>query len=279
VDDGSTDATLIVARQFESPIVRVVTKEHTGKADTINLALQQSQGDHLQYLDADDVLALNKIQLQVERLSVEPPGSIATCAWARFYDGDHTSAVLRSETDFRDYDAPVEWLIQSWNGRGTMPPIAWLVPRTVISRAGAWHEGLSLNDDTEYFTRVVLASSRIAFCEDAYGYYRSGNASLSGKRSRAALESFYKVCELCTGHLITFEQSDRTREACANLWQHFAYWVYPNAPDLIRSAEANAASFGGASLKLRGSRAFEAARRLVGWKASRRVQLARQRSL
>jgi hypothetical protein len=124
---------------------------------------------------------------------------------------------------------------------------------------------------------VALNSTKIAFCAGAYGYYRSGNASLSGHRSRAALESFYNVCEVCTRHLLAFERSDRTRHACANLWQHFAHWVYPDAPDLVHRAEANAHSLGGASLKLRGGLAFTMTRGLVGWKATRALQLARRR--
>src|SRR5207253_2609504 len=114
-----------------------------------------------------------------------------------------------------------------------------------------------LNNDTEYFARAVINSDGIAYCGSARGYYRSGNSSLSGARSRAALESFRQVCDLCTAHLLTFEDSARTRQACADLWQHFIYWVYPEAPDLIKAAENKVASFGGARLTLKGSVAFK----------------------
>jgi hypothetical protein len=73
-----------------------------------------------------------------------------------------------------------------------MPEFAWILPRMVIGRAGPWNEFLSLNNDTEYFTRILLNSDHIAFCSQAYGYYRSGNVSLSGRCSRMSLESFYK---------------------------------------------------------------------------------------
>jgi glycosyltransferase involved in cell wall biosynthesis len=277
VDDGSTDATLSVAKRFDSPLVRVISKAHSGKAGTVNLALKESQGDYLQYLDADDLLAPDKVQVQIERLTVASPNAIATCAWARFYGNDLGTAVFRPQPDFRDYDAPIDWLIESWGGRGTMPPVAWLLPRPVVDRAGAWHEGLSLSDDTEYFTRIVLNADRIVFCGNVHGYYRSGNLSLSGTRSPAAIESFYEVCKLSAQHLLHFEDSPRTRHACANLWQHFAHWVYPDAPDLVHRAEANAQSFGGARLKLQGSLAFQIAREVLGWKAARRLQMARPR--
>ncbi len=65
VDDGSTDQTLAVARQFESKSVRIVASKNQGAAATRNLALQLSQGDYIQYLDADDLLAPDKIERQL----------------------------------------------------------------------------------------------------------------------------------------------------------------------------------------------------------------------
>lgn len=277
MDDGSTDATLSVARRFESSTVKIVEKEHSGQTATLNRALDESQGDYVQYLDADDVLAPDKLAVQIERLISEPAGTVATCAWARFYDDDLKTADFPQHPDFRDYAEPVEWLIQQFNGRGTMPPVTWLLPRAVVELAGPWNQSLSLNNDTEYFTRAVLRSKKIAFCAEARGYYRSGNASLSGQRSRAALESFYAVCELCTRHVLGYEESARTRQACANLWQHFIHWVYPETPDLIRSAEDRVTSLGGASLRLKGSLAFRLAQGIIGWKATRRLQRGRAR--
>lgn len=277
VDDGSTDGTLSAAKQFESASVRVVRAEHRGQTAALNRALSELQGDYVQYLDADDVMAPDKLAVQVKRLLAEPPDTVATCRWARFYDDDLSTAIFREHADYRDYEQPVEWLIESWGGRGTMPPVAWLLPRAVIEKAGPWNESLSLNNDTEYFTRVIIESARVAFCSEACGYYRSGNPSLSGTRARRGLESFYHACELSTSHLLAAEDSPRVRSASANLWQHFVYWVYPEAPDLVAAAEARVSKLGGSTLPLKGSWAFKASKRLIGWKATRRLQIARSR--
>ena len=39
------------------------------------------------------------------------------------------------------------------------PPVAWLAPRALLNAAGPWREDLSLNDDGEYFCRVLLRSA------------------------------------------------------------------------------------------------------------------------
>src|ERR1700722_15492058 len=66
VDDGSTDETLAVARQFESMLVRVVSQKNQGAASARNRAFSLSCGDYIQWLDADDLLAPDKVSRQME---------------------------------------------------------------------------------------------------------------------------------------------------------------------------------------------------------------------
>ena len=67
VDDGSTDRTLRVAQQFEAKGVRVVTQPNQGAAAARNTAFSFSQGDYIQWLDADDLLSPHKVAHQMEK--------------------------------------------------------------------------------------------------------------------------------------------------------------------------------------------------------------------
>ncbi|MBI1883173.1 MAG: glycosyltransferase family 2 protein [Chlamydiae bacterium] len=272
VDNNSMDQSLAIAKNFESPLVKVITQPKRGAAAARNHALREAQGDFIQYLDADDILAPDKIEIQVRRLLSERSETIATSSWSRFYNNIHTSR-FEQYPDYRDYSSPIDWLLQSWNGNGTVPLFSWVFPRTVIDRCGLWNEDLSLNDDMEYVTRALLKSSNIAFCPMARGYYRSdwGNG-LSARRDRTALESYYLACKLCTQQLLAFENSYSTRRACSDLWQYFAYRVYPDALDLAHSAEFIAKSFGKTNLKLKGSKTFKFLAKLFHWKFAKRIQ-------
>src|SRR6266852_8021144 len=66
IDDGSTDQTLRIARQFESESIRVIWQENQGAAAARNKALALSHGDYIQWLDADDLLSPNKVAKQIE---------------------------------------------------------------------------------------------------------------------------------------------------------------------------------------------------------------------
>src|SRR5882672_6611417 len=68
VDDGSRDQTVATARKFEAEGVRVVTQKNSGAAAARNTAFSLCHGDYIQWLDADDLLAPDKIASQLRVL-------------------------------------------------------------------------------------------------------------------------------------------------------------------------------------------------------------------
>jgi glycosyltransferase involved in cell wall biosynthesis len=115
VDDGSTDNSLAVAKSFESPIVKVISQENRGASAARNRALQESQGDFIQYLDADDLLAPDKIERQVQRLADGNSDCVAAGEWARFYKTHRQRLTLSPRTSLADM-SPVDWLVCAWKG-------------------------------------------------------------------------------------------------------------------------------------------------------------------
>lgn len=273
VDDESTDGSLKVLKGYASRGVKVISQKNRGASAARNRALSEAQGDFIQFLDADDLLDQNKIEVQMKRLLSEPPECVATGAWGRFYDSPHNTTFITDPiwTDL----APVDWLVTSWCGGGMMASHAWLTPRAVIEKAGAWDETPSPIDDGEFFTRVVLNSQRVLFCPEARVYYRSGlNDSWSQRRTPQMLSAIYHSIELSTGHLLDKENNPRTRKACAGHFQMFIYDVYPQMPDLVRRAEAKVKSLGGSDLKLSGgSNLFQFLVQTLGWKPTKHIQL------
>src|SRR5437870_3613823 len=137
VDNGSADASLQVARRYQSPSLAVMECARPGASAARNAGLERARGDFIQFLDADDVLDRDKIRLQMERLACAPPSSVAAGAWARFRC-EPREAVFSPEPVWRD-SAPEEFLISSWLGGGMMPSFAWLTPRAAIDQAGPWN--------------------------------------------------------------------------------------------------------------------------------------------
>jgi glycosyltransferase involved in cell wall biosynthesis len=272
VDDGSSDGSGEIADRLAGPDMQVVHQRNQGQCSALNRGLERAQGDFVNYLDADDLLAPDKIAVQLARLRDLPADWIASGAWARFQT-DAAQAAFTPERVWADLP-PVDWLVTSWEGGGMMHGAAWLCPRAVVKAAGAWDESLTLINDLDYFPRLLLAGKGVAFCGGARTYYRSNvTGSLSRSTSRAAWESAFKATELSAALLLAREDSPRARHACATNLQRLVHSAYPFVPDLVRSAEKRIAALGGSELVPGGGGAFRVLARMLGWKLARRAQV------
>lgn len=268
IDDGSTDASATVVSGFGS--ANLICQDRKGAAAARNRGLTESAGDFLQFLDADDIIDPDKISLQMARVR-ERPGCVAVAEWGRFRRSP-AEAIFASDSTWEDL-SPVEWLVRSrTDGLGMLFPALWLVPRPIAVAAGPWNEALTLNDDGEYFSRVVLASAGVLFCQGARCRYRSGLAdSLSSSKNWA---SGLAAIAMCEAQMRAREDSERVRRGFALSWQHLAHGAYPYAPALAEEALAHARTLHPAVIRPDGGPAFKTLSRLVGWRTARRLQVA-----
>jgi glycosyltransferase involved in cell wall biosynthesis len=246
VDDGSTDRTLAVARQFESEQVRVVAHEHQGAAATRNAALSLSQGEYIQYLDADDLMAPDKIARQLEALGQSPNKRVLLSgSWGEFVYRYHRSEFVPSALwcDLR----PVDWLVRKMKLGVFMQTATWLVSRELAEAAGPWDTRLLGDDDGEYFCRVLLASEGVRFIPESKVYYRKSGVSCLSYIGLSDSKMEAQMCSmrLHIGYLRSLENSPRVREACVTYLQNWLPFFHPIRPDLVKQAEVLAASLGG----------------------------------
>src|SRR5580693_4626697 len=86
VDDGSTDRTAEVARRFASKAVSVISTSNQGLSGAVNTAYRKCQGDYIQELDSDDILAPDKIEKQLLALKEGDSKQILLSSpWAYFH--------------------------------------------------------------------------------------------------------------------------------------------------------------------------------------------------
>jgi hypothetical protein len=118
----------------------------------------------------------------------------------------------------------------------------------------------------------------VRFAPEARLYYRSGiKGSLSGARSRNAVESAFQSLLLGTQHLLRAEDSPRTRRACANVLQQFEYENFPRHRLLRAKVRARIAELGGADIDPIGPPNFHRLRSVLGWRTARLIQFAFRR--
>ena len=249
VDDGSKDRSLSVAKSFESEKVKVFSQTNKGASAARNYGLREAKGEFIQFLDADDLLSANKIEEQVKLLMSSNENTIAVCSTAHFFQKEEINQEEISIDDwFEKIGNPVEFIIKlygGYTGIGRMIAVhAWLSPKSIIKRVGYWNESLTVDDDGEFFCRVVLESDCVAYTPFVSGYYRKyeSNSNLSGQSSYAAMKSALNACFEKKKYLLSKTDDINAKKAIARIFHEFAVLAYPKYKDLSKVAETESQS-------------------------------------
>jgi glycosyltransferase involved in cell wall biosynthesis len=244
VDDGSTDRTAEVARRFKD--VKLVSTENCGLSAAQNNAFPLTQGDYIQYLDADDLLAPDKIERQLAAMSdFDNRRVLLSSPWAPFYYRIRHARFVRNSL-CQDL-SPVEWLLRKMRENIHMQNATWLVSRELAEAAGPWDTRLDFDQDGEYFCRVLLASEGTRFVSGTGIYYRASDekrVSFIGNSDKKK-ESLLLSMKLHIQYLRSLEDSERVRKACLAYIQRWCRNFYPERPDLMQEARQLATMLGG----------------------------------
>lgn len=246
VDDGSQDGTVSIARQFASRQVSVVSKSNEGAAAARNEALALSQGDYIQWLDADDILAPDKIERQLSAVrSSSDRRTLLSSPWAHFAYRPHRAKFV-STSLWADL-TPVEWLLRKMGENLHMQTATWLTSRELSQIAGPWDTRLLVDDDGEYFCRVLLASDGVRFVPEGRIFYRSVTSrrvSFIGT-SNEKMDAMLLSMKLHIQYLRSLEDSPRVHEACRNYLRTWSSNFSPKRLDIREELQAIAEDIGG----------------------------------
>jgi glycosyltransferase involved in cell wall biosynthesis len=274
VDDGSKDQTLEVARRFASRGVKVVTQANQGASAARNTAFSLAKGDYIQWFDADDLLAPDKIERQMAVASqCNNKRVLLSGAWGYFFY--RQSKASFSPTSLWSDLSPVEFLCRKMTHGFHMQPDVWLVSREIAEAAGPWDTRLWRDNDGEYFCRVILACESIRFVPEARSYYRragSGSISFIG-RSNKKMDSLLISMKLHIKYLLSLEDTPRSRQACVSYINVWISSFYPQRPDIISELEQLAANLGGRVEMPKLSWKYSWLQKLFGPELAKRAQI------
>lgn len=277
VDDGSTDNSLAIAKQYECEQVKVIRQNNAGAAVARNTGLAVAKGDYIQFLDAGDVLSEEKIAAQVMAL-IDVPMKVAVCNYKQFTTDDELkNGTYPDQSSFiYSSDDPQDFLIDLWGGKGNMHFIqtnCWLVPKAVIEKAGGWRAYRCPDDDGEFFARVLLASEGIVYVPGVYNYYHitpGGVNQLSKSKNKKHLQNTLLTISLKHQYLLQKGPHALLSKAIAAQYLRFAVDMYPAQKILSAIAYKRYQLLGEKiELPVLGGGVFEAVKKIAGWKAAR----------
>nr|WP_106568753.1 glycosyltransferase family A protein [Cecembia rubra] len=275
INDGSTDGSLSIlenyAKQFPEKI-KLIDTINKGVSAATNLGINVAKGEYIQFLDADDILSPDKIANQVSLLQGESSAIMASCEWVMFKD-DLVDQTHVPYGVFGDFSSGLNWLLHAWNHQEMMQPAAWLTHRELILKGGPWNERLKINQDGEFFCRVLVKCQGIVFEPKGKVYYRMpGESNVSQQKSQKALMSMMESYHCYQKAVLSVEDSKRVRIALKKVYQKFLYDVFPNFSILLKEAEKSIEELGVYENTYIGGPKFQIVSKIIGFKNALRLK-------
>jgi glycosyltransferase involved in cell wall biosynthesis len=116
VNDGSTDNTLEILKNFEKKDarVKVISQSNGGVSSARNTALKVAKGEYITYVDADDSLPKNALSDLVELMNDDVDLVVGSHYEIRFKKRPHLETITQYTTDdldkrFIDFDSVIWW--------------------------------------------------------------------------------------------------------------------------------------------------------------------------
>ena len=283
VNDGSTDATLSLLESLKNDKIKIINQANRGASFAKQVGLDNANGDFIQYLDADDLLSENKIEIQIEAL-LDHPNKIAVCSTVHFNDTDDFSLNKPSPYEERflfSTDQPDHFLINlygGYDGNGSMiQPNAFLTPISIIKKIGIWNSEISpcADEDGEYFCRAILASEGVVYTPHALNYYRKfiKKGSLSALKDFNSLSRLYKSVLLKKNHLLSINNSKEAKFATAKQLISLAIEIYPQHLNLVKEINNEVKKLGNFKYTpISGGPMAQRLSKIIGWRAARFIQ-------
>jgi glycosyltransferase involved in cell wall biosynthesis len=137
VDDGSTDGTLAINKQYGAR-VRLIEQDNSGPASARNNGARHSTGEYLAFLDADDIWKPQFLERSCAALDADPSLSLVYCNCAL---ADSEGVALDTSLVGNGFDhAPSlnELLTRLW----PIMPSAAIVRRSAYDKCGGYRDAL-----------------------------------------------------------------------------------------------------------------------------------------
>ena len=275
VDDHSADGSVAVVQEYCNRYpgkIKLFTNPRKGACAARNVAFEHCSGEYIQYLDADDLLSETKIEEQMKLFAIFGNSVIISGLWGRFYQS-MDDVKWEQQSINRDYKRPTDWLADSWIGGGMAQTSVWLTPRALVVRAGAWDESLLINQDGEFFCRVLLQANEVKFCGDARVYYRSGMAGSVSKSKITEARAASLLKSYNSYERVLAQRDDIiVRKALGNNYLNYMYAHYNTHKLLAYEAEKYFHRLNAGKMWPVGGGKFKIFAKLIGFKNALRLR-------
>ena len=172
VNDGSSDATAVVAKTFVNPQIHYVAQENMGLSAARNTGIEHANGRFICFLDADDAWAPEFFQTCLAVLKKQPTiGGVYT----RHLFFDHEGNLL---SDGNGHIVPAAQMRSALLEGGFFPVHSVMLRRSILDAVGYFDVEFTSLEDWDLWLRVSQKYAYVGI-EQPLAYYRVNPNSMS----------------------------------------------------------------------------------------------------
>jgi glycosyltransferase involved in cell wall biosynthesis len=245
VDDRSTDGSPELARtllaRHPGPHQVIVRERNGGAGAARNSGWRSASADWIQFLDADDLLAERKLELQASYAATAPEEvAVVYSNWQYFgLEHDQWQPIGPINAPVVD-DDPILQILEEFDF-GYVGPA--LIRKSFVERIGGFHERPNIGEDCELMLRIALAGGhfRQVRADTAMFLYRQSPGSVwrrwitNPAPMRNLLLGFRELESELRKRNPEGRLSDRTRAALAKRYSRFADLYFENDKESFRN--------------------------------------------
>jgi glycosyltransferase involved in cell wall biosynthesis len=184
VDDGCTDNTLDILKQFTDPRIKLISQKNRGLAGARNIGIYAAKGIYIALLDSDDFWSNEKLTKHVAHLNSNPEVGVSYCPSLFITENGSIMGIGQfpklKEINFRDI------MCRNPVGNGSAPVIRRRLLADISTTNKEqnckyyFDETLRQSEDIELWVRIALLTSwKFEGISAPLTYYRINNGGLS----------------------------------------------------------------------------------------------------
>jgi len=195
VDDGSKDGSVNRIRRIKADNLRLIESTNHGVSFARNLGTAASSGEFIQYLDADDLLKPNALELRRQVLLTDS-ADVAYGRYEKLIEQENgtftTGPVAGQKMEEVSPDPELAAFSTFW-----VPPVALMYRRAIVEKIGPWKRSLPVIQDARFIQDAAYHGARFVFLPEVLGIYRVHRTISLSKRSvlfeRDILKNIYQT--------------------------------------------------------------------------------------
>lgn len=193
IDDGSTDKSVAIVKEFTDERIRLISKENQGVSATRNLGIEKSSGKFIVFLDADDIWKNDFLETTYSITNNYPDQKVFSLAIEieignRVFPAEYSISKEKNIQIVNYFEASL--LQSAIFASGTV------FEKSVFEKAGNFDTSLQTEEDIDLWIRIGL-HFKVLFCwKIGVKYSQDDNGLSKGLKNISSKTDFSKYSEL-----------------------------------------------------------------------------------